>query len=245
MEFADFEERAHFVFEKIPASYREGIDGLRVSRETLDHPELAGVYTLGECLTEEHVSDFGGPETTRSTLVVYWGSFRAVSTQRSGFDWDEEVWETLTHELRHHLESLAGDSALEASDYAEDENFKRRQGRAFDPFYYESGEAFLDGVYRVDGDWYVEQVWSADDFGRASALPFSWAGRDYRVDRPVELADVHYVALHGLMSLPEERVEIVLVRKPSWWEEVKRAVGTSRPVVLESDAEAAPAEPLG
>lgn len=33
-----------------------------------------------------------------------------------GFDWEGEIWETLLHELRHHLEFLAGRDDLVAED---------------------------------------------------------------------------------------------------------------------------------
>lgn len=97
MKFAEFERRARKAFEEIPEQFKEGIDGLEVSRETVSHPTLPEVYTLGQCVTEEHVSDFGGPETTRSIIVLYWGSFRELAELHAQFDWDKETWETLTH----------------------------------------------------------------------------------------------------------------------------------------------------
>ena len=71
MDFSDFEAQARLVFREIPEMYREGIDGLTVSRDAPAHPELPGVYTMGECVTEEHVSDFGSAETTRSIIVLH------------------------------------------------------------------------------------------------------------------------------------------------------------------------------
>ena len=88
-------------------------------------PSLPDVYTLGECVTESYPSDFGGPETTRSVVVLYYGSFFRVSRQDDAFDWEVELWETLTHELQHHLESLAADDSLIDMDYAADENYRR------------------------------------------------------------------------------------------------------------------------
>ena len=88
MEFGDFERRARRAFEEIPKVYLEGIDGLTVSRNAPVHPGLGDVYTMGEWLTEEHPSDFGSPETTRSMIVLYWGSFRALSMENPDFDWE-------------------------------------------------------------------------------------------------------------------------------------------------------------
>lgn len=244
MDFGDFERHARRAFEEIPDVYREGIDGLTVSREAPAHPELPDVYTLGECLTEDHLSDYGSPETTRSSIQLYWGSFRALSEEDPDFDWGEEIWETLTHELRHHLESLAGDDALEGIDYATDETFNRIQGRPFDPWYYQQGEDVGNGVYRVERKWYVEQLWSEAAFLEARWLRFSWDARDYRVARPAEMGDIHFVLVHGL-ALGDGALELVIVRSRTWLQEAKRVLGASRLVVIETEAEAEPADAGG
>ena len=244
MEFGDFERRARRVFGEIPKVYLEGIDALTVSRNAPVHPELGDVYTMGECLTEEHPSDFGSPETTRSMIVLYWGSFRALSMENPDFDWDEEIWETLSHELRHHLESLAGDDALEGVDYAADEMFKRFDGQPFDPWYYQQGEQVSAGVYRVEGASYVEQIWSEETFVQARGVSLRWKGQDYRLAKPAELGDVHFILVRGL-DFEDGSVEIVLVRKRTWWEDVKRVVGAKRAVVLESESDAERVEAEG
>lgn len=231
MKYRAFERAARAAYDEIPEPYLEGIDGLVVRREAPAHPTLPEVYTLGECLTEEHLSDYGGPDTTRSVIALYWGSFRAVAAKTPDFDWEGEIWETLTHELRHHLESLAGDAALEGVDYAADQTFQRRDGLDFDPWYWQHGESLGGGAYAVEGDHYVEQLWSERDFEAADALELTWQGVHYRLQRPATLGDVHFVWSRVL----PERVELVLVRKRSWWEDVRRLVGASRPVVHESE----------
>ncbi len=223
----------------MPAEYREGVDGLVVSRESLPDPEHPDVYTLGHCLTESWPSDWGGPDTTRSSVVLYWGSFRKLAASEEDFDWDDELWETLTHELRHHLESLAREDALEGVDYALDETFKRDEGLDFDPWYYQQGEEVARGVYRVERSFYLEQVWRTEAFEQAEWVPFEWHGERYRVRRPLELGDVHFVVLGGIET-GAATVELVLVRRRSWWEDVKRLGGTYRPEVLESEATAEP-----
>ncbi len=237
MKFADFERRARKAFEDIPEQFKEGIDGLEVSREAEPHPTLPEVYTLGQCVTEEHLSDFGGPETTRSLIVLYWGSFRELADLDAEFDWDKETWETLTHELRHHLESLAGDDALDGVDYAADELFNRQEGLTFDPWYYQQGEALGGGVYAVEGHHHVEQTWGKAAFERARTVDFDWQGTMYRIPRPAELGDVHFVAILG-PDFEEQRLELVLVRRRSFWEEAKALAGSSKAAVLESEAEA-------
>lgn len=237
MRFQDFERRAREVFEEIPEDFKEGVDGLVVSREAVPHPTLPGIYTLGQCATEEHPSDYGGPETTRSVIELYWGSFNQLARKDSDFDWEVELWETLTHELRHHLESLAGDEALEEADYAADELFKREDGLDFDPCYYQHGESVESGVYVVEGRSYLEQLWRPDDFERATHIDVAWKGGRYRIARPAELGDVHFVWLMG-PAFEDDPVELVLVRKRSAWQLLKGAVIRSEPVVLESEARA-------
>jgi len=239
MKFKEFERAAREAYEEIPATYKAGIDGLVVSREAPPHPTLPDIYTLGECLTEDYASDWGGPDTTRSQVVLYWGSFRNLAELDADFDWEEELWETLTHELRHHLESLAREDALEGVDYALDETFKRDQGLDFDPWYFQSGDDLGDGLFQVERNFYVERSLTERDFGEAAWIDFSWEGATYRFARPETLGDVHFVWVQGL-DLGDATLEVVLVRKRSWWEDAKRLFGTYRPEILESEARAEP-----
>jgi predicted Zn-dependent protease with MMP-like domain len=236
MDLRDFERRAREAFEDIPPEFKEGIDGLTVSREAPSHPTLPEVFTLGHCVTEEHLSEYGSPETTRSTIVLYWGSFRELSKRDPEFDWEDELWETLTHEVRHHLESLAGDDALERVDYAADELFNRQEGLGFDPWYYQRGDDLGGGVYVVEGRQYLEQIWKERDFERAATIDFGWRGSKYRLARPAELGDVHFVWVLGA-DFEDDPLELALVRKRSSWESLKRLARRAPPAVLESEAE--------
>lgn len=239
MKFEEFERAARRVYEEIPEGYKAGIDGLVVSREAPTHPEVDRIWTLGECYTEEYASDWGGPDTTRSQVILYWGSFRNLARRDPHFDWEEELWETLTHELRHHLESLAGEDDLEGVDYAADQTFLRDEGRDFDPWYFQHGEAVGPGAYRVERNLYVEQEWRETDFEAAEDIEFEFESRRWRIPRPERLGDVHFVWVYGVVEEPRT-LELVLLRRRSWWEDVRRLVGVSRPEVLESEVEAEP-----
>ena len=214
-----------------------GIDGLVVSREALPHPTLPDVYTLGHCDTESYPSDWLGPDTTRSVVVLYYGSFQALARKSSDFDWEAEIYETVEHEVRHHLESLADEDQLGAVDYAADEGFKRAEGQAFDPWYYQRGEVTGAGIFIVEDHAFIEQEWSGPDFDRVGEIGFIWDDHEYRIPRPERLGDIHYVRLEGVFGAPPT-LELVLVRRRSWWEDVKRLVGATRPVVVESVADA-------
>ena len=244
MDFASFERAARDAYDEIPEDYKHGVDGLVVSREAPAHPTLPNVYTLGECLTEDHPSDFSGPDTTRSVIALYWGSFRALARRDEHFDWEGELWETLTHELRHHLESLAREDALEGVDYASDQTFKRDEGLDFDPWYYQYGDDLGGGVFDVEGSLYIEQMWAPKDFHEADRIEFQWAGRLHTIPRPAALGDVHFVWLEGL-ERDHGSVELVLVRRRKWWEGFAGLLGRGGREVLESRAEAEPVAPEG
>lgn len=50
-----------------------------------------------------------------NVIFIYYGSFREVLGDAPRAEWEDELEETIVHELRHHVESLAGvdDLALE------------------------------------------------------------------------------------------------------------------------------------
>lgn len=211
MKLADFERLAWQHWKRIPERYQAGVDGLVVERGALPHPTLPEVYTLGECLTESYPSDFGGPDTIRSAVVLYYGSFRALSRLDPEFDWSDELWETLTHELKHHLETLADEDALGRLDYAADENFKRVEGEPFAPLFYRSGDQVVKRVYRIETDFFIEQEYDAEP---APFVAFDWHGVRYQVARPPELGDVCFLTVvDGVEEWPPGELCLVLLRR--------------------------------
>lgn len=204
--FAEFEARAGALWQQIPAEYREGVDGLRLEREARSHPTLEGVYTLGECLTESYPSEWGGPDTIRSFVVLYYGSFWRLSREDDSFDWAHELWETLTHELQHHLESLADDDTLVDIDYAADENFKRLQGEPFDPQFYRAGEALGEGWWRIEEEYFREYR------GGETSLRFEWDGVPYVVAAPAAPADRLFLDVTGGVARPPRGLTLVVER---------------------------------
>ena len=167
-------------------------------------------------------------------MVLYYGSFRRMAEDEEGFDWEGELWETLTHELQHHLESLADEDALGAMDYAVDESFKREQGEPFDPWYFQWGESVGEGVYRTEGGVYIERTLTAEEFESLEEIEFTWDDQLYRIPRPRELGDIHFILVEGTDSY----VHVVLVRLASWRQRLRRALRSERLTVLESSAKA-------
>jgi len=139
MRLADFEALVQRLQTEVPAEYLEGVMEIEVSRNTLPHPTRSDIYTLGECipLPLDHQDSPGG---VLSRIVLYHGSFQALARLDSDFDWFAEAWDTLTHELRHHLEWKARAPDLEEFDWAAEQNFARQDGERFDPLFYRSGE---------------------------------------------------------------------------------------------------------
>lgn len=238
MDFVTFRRRAHEIFDGIPPEYREGVDGLEVTRSAPPHPSLPDVFTLGECKSEYYPSEFGGAGEVRSIVVLHYGSFLALSRMDEGWDWEDELWETVTHEIRHHLESLASEDALEEIDYAEDQNFARREGESFDPFFFRSGEKRAPGVFEVDRDLFVEREVDARRFGGPEPLTVTWPGGEVSVPWPERLGDVHFVRVSGAGEEPGE-LFVVLIRRRGAWASLRALLANAPLEVLESEAEPA------
>lgn len=237
MTFDHFSTRARQIFDGIPPDYREGVDGLDVTRKTELHPSLPEVYTLGECLSEFYPSEFGGAGHVRSRVVLYYGSFLALSQTRDDWDWEEELFETITHEVRHHLEHLAQDESLEEMDYAEDQNFARREGERFDPFFFRYGNALGEGMYEVDGDVFLETEVTGAPAGRVEAR---WGERTLAVEPPDPLADVHYMRVaNAPEGVPKGDLYVVLVRRRGVGEWLHGLLGRATIRTEETEVEAA------
>src|SRR2546421_10404138 len=85
-----------------------GVVAVDVSAKVLPHPVHGDVYTLGECVPLEWS---GSGADLHSRVLLYYGSFASLA-RLGDFDWREEAWETLTHELRDHPEWRAHVGAL-------------------------------------------------------------------------------------------------------------------------------------
>lgn len=237
LDFHEFQRVAGAMFESIPPEYREGVDGLEVERGTVEHPSLPEIYTLGECRTETYPSEFGGPGEVRSFVVLFYGSFLALSRRRDDWDWEEELWETITHEVRHHLESLAIDDSLEEMDYAEDQNFARREGEAFDPFFFRSAPVREEGVRELDGDLFLELPLTAAELQATPEIRFRYDGASWAAGRPERLGDVHFLRLDGVVEEPAE-FHLVLVRRRGPLEWVRDLVRRAQLEVIQSEGRA-------
>jgi hypothetical protein len=209
LQLDEFEQVAGRMWDEIPPSLHEGIEALSVEARAVPHPSFEGVFTLGECLTDNWPSGFGGDGEMRSLLVLYHGSFNELAGRDPTFDWEGELWETILHELLHHREVAAGESGLDEYDWAEEQNLLRLAGRPFDTSFYRAVPAAADGVVRLDSELFLEASIPAG----AKEARFGWRDRAYsvRVPEDAEQAFVEVVNLAG------GRLCLVVRRKRRWW----------------------------
>jgi uncharacterized protein YuzE len=209
MQLRDFDRVSRAIWQKIPEQYKEGIDGLVIERKLHAHPEHDDFLTLGECVTESYPSDYGGPDTIRSAVVLYYGSFAAVAREDDDFDWEQEIEDTILHELQHHLEHLADADQLTDYDYAVEENFLRIEGEPFDPLFFRAGKQVATHTYRIEDDIFID----VSDVRAGHALPFRWLNRKYLVDFPDSKADVLYMVVEHEMQDVAGELCLVRVRR--------------------------------
>jgi hypothetical protein len=112
MRLSDFRDMVRRMASEIPAEFLEGIVEITVSPRTVPHPERDEIWTLGECIPLP--GEDGDPRHLQTQVVLYHGSFQSLAGIAEDFDWREEAWETLAHEVRHHVEWKARAPGLEA-----------------------------------------------------------------------------------------------------------------------------------
>ena len=188
-----------------------------MSGKTVPHPVREGVYTLGECIPHE----FGAPgEERRRHPLRGRPALRLLrgpgAASAPGFDWREEAFETLAHELRHHLEWRARVPELERLDDAVEANYARADGEPFPPLFYRDGERIADGVFKVEDDVFLETVLERGAWQAAAGrpFPFAWHGRPYVAALPATLPDVLFVTVSGARPAPPGELVLVVRRKP-------------------------------
>ena len=221
----DFEAMVRGMAAELPADFREGIVAIEVTKKTVPHPVREGIYTLGECVPHAFGAPGDDAATLHSTVYLHYGSFAALAEEDRSFDWRHEAWETLTHEVRHHLEWRANAAALEALDDAAEANYARQDGERFDPLFFADGEPIAPGVTKVEDDVFVDVPLGRRRWRRAAGrpLPFGWHGRSYSVTLPGELPDVLFVSVTGVAPEPAGELVVVVRRKPGWLDLFRKA----------------------
>lgn len=116
MEIERFTELADRLMERVPPPLLEGLNGgVAIRRRAMRRSgDPAGVFILGE-----YVTDLLG-----CYIIIYWGSFAELFSGESDEFWEQELWETIRHELRHHVENRAGVTDLDWEDEADLDRFR-------------------------------------------------------------------------------------------------------------------------
>lgn len=109
----EFQRMAEEISAELPEELYKGLNGgITISEEAKLHrnsrPEHP-LYVLGEY-------NYGGH--TGRYITIYYGSFRRVHRLKRGQALRDELRRVLLHELRHHLETRAGEHGLEYEDAA-------------------------------------------------------------------------------------------------------------------------------
>lgn len=116
MTFEQFQQLVQEMVDDIPPEFLRGLQGVHVLDEERVEEEYEDVVRMGEYLDPGPADFLGAGEGLGRHIALYYGSFKAIADEDPGFDWEEETWQTLTHELRHHVESLAGEDLLVQDD---------------------------------------------------------------------------------------------------------------------------------
>ena len=106
-------EEINEMLDEIAAELPEGVfrelnGGVSLLAETKrsNKDPAGGLYTLGEYRRDQ----------MGRYIVIYYGSLNAVYGSSSYAKMRKHLRDVLTHELTHHIESLAGDRSLEIED---------------------------------------------------------------------------------------------------------------------------------
>jgi hypothetical protein len=209
MRLVDFETMIRQLCAEVPPDFLDGVAEVVVSPRIVPHPDRSEIFTLGECVPlPVHLGS--GVEGVQSRIVLYHGSFAALAQLQDRFDWRQEAWETLTHELRHHLEWRARAPDLEDFDWAVEHNFARHDGEPFDPTFFLSGELLAEGVYRIEDDVFIDRiVRSVPD-----TVTFGWGRQRYDIPVPPGAELPCYLQVDGVADPPPGDLVVVLRRKP-------------------------------
>jgi len=125
-----FRATVESMLDEVPDVFLQDLQGVHALRDVKVEEGYRDVYRMGEYLDPGPDDFLGGVEGLGRHVALYWGSFRRIAENDPEFDWEEEIWETLTHELQHHVESLAGDGRLIEEDLLQAQAFERAEGGA-------------------------------------------------------------------------------------------------------------------
>ncbi len=226
MHLEAFERYAFACWESIPEHFREGVTQFVVDPGVFFKEEFDDGWVYGTC--EPDAAMLALPEAPITSIItLYFGSFVHIASDAEDFDWREEIWETVRHELQHHLEWRSGVDHLGDDDDLQDENSRRVQGLPFAGDFHRLGTQLGRTAWLADGDLFVELELPEARWERVLGEPIevSWGGvRAIAPPVPAELwtegliyADADLEELQDDRRLPFREVVLVLRRTRPWW----------------------------
>lgn len=114
----EFSDMLEGMVKDVPPIFLRGLAGIWASPEEKYDPSL-GAATLGEYIVEPPFDPY---------INIYYASFRRLLGRASRREIEREMWETLIHEIRHHLEERAGVDYLAIEDLKNLMLLKRKRG---------------------------------------------------------------------------------------------------------------------
>jgi hypothetical protein len=130
--YARFRRTVESMVDDIPDVFLQELQGVHVLEQAVPEEGYRDVWRMGEYLDPGPEDFLGGSDGLGRHVALYYGSFARIAEGDPDFDWEAEIWETLTHELQHHVESLAGDGRLIEEDLLEARFFEREDAPAED-----------------------------------------------------------------------------------------------------------------
>lgn len=127
MTYDQFTKTVDEMVSEIPAEFLQGLQGIHALEQALPEEDYQDVWRMGEYLDPGPEQFLGSGSGFARQIALYFGSFQQIARDDPEFDWEGEIWDTLTHELQHHVESLAGDASLIGFDQEQEQHFKRRR----------------------------------------------------------------------------------------------------------------------
>lgn len=125
MTFAEFEDTVQQHLSIIPEQYLEGLQGVHVFEHVKRDPTEHHLVRLGEYLDPGPDQFLDSRIHIGRHVALFYGSFLEIAGH--GFNWEAQIWETLTHEIQHHVESKAGDRTLIEWDIEQMRRFKKQK----------------------------------------------------------------------------------------------------------------------
>lgn len=228
MDLATFERRAGELWASIPAQFREGVTAFHVEPGTFDMGRCADDLVLGLCEPDAAIAAIPGAPLC-SIIRVFYGTFVDTASSDPDFDWEGELWETIRHELQHHLEHRAGVDHLGVEDEVEIAHQRWLDGEPVDPHFYRWGVQLDRAVWLAAGDLFIEvPLKKGPWFEVATAgLEIDWRTVHASIEpvprEELESDDVLYCdaevaeASDGRERAPWVNVVLVLLRRRGWF----------------------------